>query len=108
MPSARCDQEITVLVNIINETVCLINSPAPAFSVFQRLRFSNSGGNTIALDIFYQIVNSPQRFSVLLLPVKIIVPGFIDQSLFIQWFLNQFVLSTTVGTKLIEGSVQGT
>ena len=74
VPSARCDQEIPVLVNIIDKTVCLINSPAPAFSVFQRLRFSNPGGKTIALDIFYQIVDTPQRFSVLLLPVKIIVP----------------------------------
>ena len=70
MTSARGDQKVSVLVNIIYETVCLINSPAPAFSVLQRLRFSDTGGKTVALDIFYQIIDSPQRFSVLLLPVK--------------------------------------
>ena len=96
-----------IVMDIENESGGIIDTAAISGTVLKPFGFAQTFG-AVSFYILDEGVYFFEGLLILCLPVKIIVPGFIDQSLFIQWFLNQFVLSTTVGTKLIEGSVQGT
>ena len=66
----------------IDEAVFFVDAPAPVplQFMFQRLWLADTFV-TAAVNVFHQLVDAFQNFSVLSLPVKIIIPGFIGPGL---------------------------
>ena len=62
-----------ILLNRINQAVCIVNSPRPETCqvLFQRFRFADALKGT-ALRIKYQLVDAFERFFILALPVHVV------------------------------------
>ena len=77
MIAARNDAD-GCITGHINQSVRVVNTPAEKALqiVLQRLRFSDAVHIAISRDIIDQFVNALQCFSVLTLPIQIILPRF--------------------------------
>ena len=84
MTSTSNDPKKSILVYVVNQSVNIINPPAPCFSMSQWLRLSDSLGQTLSLDRLNKFINPLQSLFILCLPVKIIIHALSAHNFFIH------------------------
>ena len=81
MTFAIFNSEHTVFIDSVNEAIGIVNAPRPMPGkfMFEQFRLADALVDTVALNVFYQIVNALERLAVLHLPINILLESFIRE-----------------------------
>lgn len=76
MSATMCDKKFPIL-NVIDQPVFVIDPAAelPLEIPGEGFRLSYASHTAVSLYVFYELVDALQRFFVLALPIKIVLPG---------------------------------